>query len=69
MAERIAYRILGGIAQRDKTRDLAIQNIEIIAMRFFASAIRPLVDLSLRRQPISILIIKAEEREPSGFYT
>jgi len=31
MAERIAYRILGGIVQRDKTRDLAIRNIEIIS--------------------------------------
>ena len=35
MAERIAYRILGGIVQRDKTRDLPIRNIEILRVPFF----------------------------------
>ena len=35
MAERIAYRILGGIVQRDKTRDLPIRNIEIFGAPFF----------------------------------
>jgi len=49
MAERIAYRILGGIVQRDKTRDLAIRNIEVIVMRFFASADRSPVAFRLKR--------------------
>jgi hypothetical protein len=39
MAERIAYRILGGIAQWDKTRDLAIRNIGISQWNFSAPAI------------------------------
>ena len=40
MAERIAYRILGGIVQRDKTRDLVIRNIGILELYFSAPAIQ-----------------------------
>jgi hypothetical protein len=42
MAERIAYRILGGIVQRDKTRDLAIRNIGILELHFSVPAIQPM---------------------------